>query len=283
MARVYSCGSKTLTTNIPSISTFADPSLNSPIDPVQNPSKAAAYWLQRDIVRGVFEPMERLKVEHLVNFYGVGHSPVREAILLLSSTGLVVHEYQKGYRVAPVSLADYDDVLAVYQRLYKLTLTMAIDLGDDAWEERVVVRLHRTVKVQNVLPDGDPLLRERWQRAYGEYHAELLSGCGSPLILQLIGDIGSRLERYVNLFADLETDRGRDHHAEHRQIVEAVIARDKDRALTLVDRYFATAQPMRNSIIETLKRNEAQVSRRRRGAADAASAPNGSPVSEAAE
>ena len=271
-----------MTTDIASISKFADPSVNAPFDPAQNPSKAAAYWLLRDIVRGVFQPMERLKVEHLVKFYGVGHSPVREAILILSSTGLVVHEHQKGYRVAPVSLADYDDVLAVYQRLYKLALTMAIDLGDDAWEERVVVRLHRTVKVQNVLPGGDPQLRERWQRAYWEYHAELLSGCGSPLLMQLLGDIGFRLERYVNLFADLEIDRDTDNHAAHREIVEATIARDKDRALALVERYFASAQPMRDSIIETLKRNEAKVSRRRRGGGEMARPAIGA-VSEAAE
>ncbi len=256
----------TLTTAIPSISTFTDPGVNSPIDLTLSPSKATAYWLQRDIVRGVFQPMERLKVERLVKFYGVGHSPVREAILLLSSTGLVVHEHQKGYRVAPVSLADYDDVLAVYQRLYKLALSIAIDLGDDAWEERVVVRLHRTSKVQKVLPEGDPQLRERWQRAYWEFHSELLSGCGSPLMMQLLGDIGFRLERYVNLFADLESDRERDHHAEHREIVEALIARDKDRSLALIDRYFATAQPMRNSIIETLRRNEIGVRSRRASA-----------------
>jgi GntR family carbon starvation induced transcriptional regulator len=246
-----------LTTNIPSISTFADPTVNSPVQSALTPSKAAAYWLQRDIVRGVFEPTERLKVERLVNFYRVGHSPVREAILLLSSTGLVVHEHQKGYRVAPVSLADYDDIVAVYQRLYKLALAMSIDLGDDAWEERVVVRLHRTSKVRKVLPDGDPQLRERWQRAYWEFHSELLSGCGSPLMMQLLGDIGFRLERYVNLFADLETDRTRDNHAEHREIVETLLTRDKDRSLALIERYFATAQPMRNSIIAKLRRNEA--------------------------
>ena len=236
---------------------------------------AVAYWLRRDIVRGVFEPMERLKVEQLVQFYGIGHSPVREAILLMSSSGLAVHEHQKGYRVAPVSLADYDDVLLVYQRLYKLALAMAIDLGDDAWEERVVVQLHRSVKAAKVLPGGDPQELERWQRAYGEYHAALLSGCGSPLLLQLVGDTGSRLERYVYLFADLERDRERDVHAEHRVIVEAVVARDKDRALALIDRYFATGQPMRNSIMETLKRNEANGPRRRRGASPRSGAPVG--------
>jgi len=261
-------GRKDLTTSTPSISSFTDANVVSPDDPAHSPSKAAAYWLRRDIVRGVFEPMERLKVEPLVQFYGVGHSPVREAILLLSSSGLVVHEHQKGYRVAPVSLADYDDVLAVYQRLYKLALTMAIDLGDEAWEERVVVQLHRSVKVAKVLPGGDAQGLERWQRAYSDYHAALLSGCGSPLMLQLLGDTGSRLERYVHLFADLESDRERDTHAEHRQIVEAVVTRDRDGALALIDRYFATGQPMRDSIIETLRRDEAAGRRRRRGARD---------------
>jgi GntR family transcriptional regulator, carbon starvation induced regulator len=257
-------------TSIPSISTFSDPSLVSVFDPALNPSKAAAYWLRRDIVRGVFAPIERLKVEHLVKFYRIGHSPIREAIILLSSSGLVVHEHQKGYRAAPVSLADYDDVLGVYQRLYRLALDMAMEKGDDAWEERIVVQLHRSVKVPKVLPDGDPEARERRQRAYGDLHAQLLSGCGSMLIMQLIQDIGGRLERYVNLFADLESDRNRDMHAEHRKMAETIVSRDRPRVHTLVDNYFAVGQPVRVTIKEALKRGEEGSSRRRRSAAKSA-------------
>lgn len=250
-------------TTIESVSKFTEAPVLAPVDPSRNPSKAVVYWLKRDIVRGVFLPDERLKVEQLVNFYGVGHSPVREAILLLSSSGLVVHEHQKGYRVAPVGLADYDDVLAVYQRLYKLAITMAMELGGQDWEEHVVVQLHRSGKVRVVLPDGDPQERERWQRAYWEFHGALLSGCGSQLMMQLLGDIGFRLERYVNLFADLESDRTRDHNAEHRAIVDAIVARDTPLALTLIDSYFAKARPIRLSIVEKLKLEEQAPSRRR--------------------
>jgi GntR family carbon starvation induced transcriptional regulator len=253
-----------MTTSVPSISTFTNPSVTAPFDPAQNPSKAAAYWLRRDIVRGVFAPLERLKVEKLVGFYSLGHSPIREAILIVSASGLVVHEHQKGYRVAPVSLADYTDVLEVYQRLYKVALEVAVEIGDDAWEERVVVQLHRAVKVRMVTLEDEPQARERWQRAYWEFHGELLSGCGSPLMIQLLGDIGFRLERYVNLFADLESDRIRDHAAEHRQIVDALIARDKARVLAHTESYFAMAQPMRNSIIAALREQESQPIARRR-------------------
>lgn len=261
---------RAVTTDIPSISTFLDQGISGPFDPAQNPSKAAAFWLRRDIVRGVFEPHERLKVEHLVQFYGVGHSPIREAILLMSESGLVVHEHQKGYRVAPVSLADYDDVSTVYQRLYKLAIEMAIDLANDEWEERVVVQLHRASKAKVAAPDGDPQAREQWQRAYWEFHGVLLAGCRSPLLMQLVGDIGFRLERYVNLFAEPSASRSSADEEvldKHRAIVDALVARDKKRALQLIDEYNAANQPVRNSITEKLRGGEKKKRGRRRAGA----------------
>jgi GntR family carbon starvation induced transcriptional regulator len=210
------------------------------------------YWLRRDIVRGVFAPSERLKVEHLTTFYKIGHSPVREAILRLSSGGLIVHEYQKGYRVAPVSIADFNDAVGVYGRIYRMALSMAMERGDDAWEERVVVALHRSLKVQKVVRRDDPE-RELWQQAYRDLHAALLSGCDSRLLLNIISDIADRLERYVNLFADLSRDRDRDHHAEHREIVDALVARDLERLQKLIDRFFAVDRPMTESIVASLQ------------------------------
>jgi GntR family carbon starvation induced transcriptional regulator len=210
-------------------------------------------------VRGVFAPSERLKVEHLTTFYNIGHSSVREAILRLSSGGLIVHEYQKGYRVAPVSLADFNDALDVYKRIYRMALSMAMEHGGDAWEERVVVALHRSLKVQKVVLRAAPE-RELWQQAYRDLHTALLSGCDSRLLLHIIGDIGDRLERYVNLFADLSRDRDRDHHAEHREIVDALVARDIERLQKLIDRFFTVGAPMTESIVASLQHRDKSAS-----------------------
>jgi GntR family carbon starvation induced transcriptional regulator len=243
-------------TTVPSLSTFSDPELSRPFDPERNPTKAAAFWLRRDIVRGVFAPLERLKVEPLGQFYGVGNSPAREAIILLSASGLVVHEHLKGYSVAPVSLADYDDVLGTYQRLYRLMLDMAMELGDEAWEERVVVQLHRSLRIAQSLSGGSVEDRERWQRAYGMLHAEMLSGCGSPLMMQMFENIGGRLERYVHLFGDPGNTVVRDVHAEHRLIVDAVLARNRAHVPQLLVQYFTIAQPLRDAIIASLTREK---------------------------
>jgi len=257
-------------TSLPSVATFEGRELEALSPELAGPTDKAAFWLQRDIVRGVFQPYERLKVEQLTKFYKLGHSPIREAILLLSSTGLVVHEHQKGYRVAPVSVADYLDVLDAYQAIYQMMLSKSVERGDEAWEERVVVVLHRTMKVRKVLPDGDPLARELWQRAYKALHRELLSGSGSPVLQLIYANLGDRAERYLNLYADFEADRERDHHAEHREIVDALIARDVDRLHGLIGTFFAGAQPMRDIVVQRLEAIEAQGGgRRRRGAAPA--------------
>jgi GntR family transcriptional regulator, carbon starvation induced regulator len=240
---------------VPSVASFDAPELLA-LRPLGSPTQAVAFWLQRDIVRGVFRPGERLKVDRLAGFYGVGYSPIREAILLISATGLVVHEHQKGHRVAPVSAADYQDQLDAYQSIYRLMLAQAVERGDEAWEERVVIMLHRTMKVRKVMPDGDPQARELWQMAYKALHRELLAGCGSPVLLKIFSGLGDQLERYVNLFADWDLDRERDHHADHRAIVDALVARDEARLEALIDHFFAVVAPMRESIVRRLREAE---------------------------
>ncbi len=252
--------SRGVPTDIPSVKNFTAPSVIAPVDPDRNPTLAVQYWLSRDIIRGVFAPLERLKVEQLVAFYDVGHSPVREAILLLSTSGLVIHEHQKGHRVAPVSVADYDDLIRAYRKIYQLMLDSALRHGSEAWEEAVVLQLHRSLKVEKNF--DDPEHREMWQRAYSILHWTLLSGCGSPILMRIWADLGGRLERYVNLFADLEIDRVLDHHSKHREVVDAVVRRDADRLHALVADMFEMGVQFHQTISRTLASYE-QASRAR--------------------
>ncbi len=132
---------------------------------------------------------------------------------MLSGSGTgAIHEHQKGHRVAPVSLADYLDLLDVYQRTYKLALNLAVERGDDAWEKRRwwCSSIARS-RLPKVMPDGDP--RGPRAVAAGLWRAPRRnpqSAAASPLLLQIQSNLGGRLERYVNLLADLESDRTRD-------------------------------------------------------------------------
>src|SRR5262245_1055433 len=61
--------------------------------------------LRDDIVSGRLAASEKLRVQDLSERYGVGASPLREALSRLTADGLVENESNRGFRVAPMSVA----------------------------------------------------------------------------------------------------------------------------------------------------------------------------------
>src|ERR1700694_1563026 len=68
--------------------------------------------IREDIVFGHLAPGEKLRIEDLRGRYGLGATPLREALSRLSAIGLVEASAQRGFRVARVSVEDLDDVTA---------------------------------------------------------------------------------------------------------------------------------------------------------------------------
>src|SRR6478672_11214905 len=66
--------------------------------------------LRADIIGAKLKPGEKMLVEHLRETYGVGATPLREALSKLTSLELVTAEGQRGFRVAPVSTANLLDI-----------------------------------------------------------------------------------------------------------------------------------------------------------------------------
>ena len=60
-------------------------------------------WLKNDIIRGVYQPDEKLRMSLLTSRYELGVGPLREALSQLVAERLVTVVNQKGYRVAPMS------------------------------------------------------------------------------------------------------------------------------------------------------------------------------------
>ena len=57
-------------------------------------------WLKNDIIRGNFQPDEKLRMSLLTSRYALGVGPLREALSQLVAERLVTVVNQKGYRVA---------------------------------------------------------------------------------------------------------------------------------------------------------------------------------------
>ena len=99
--------------------------------------ESAYLQLREAIIEGRHAPGERLRVEHLKDQYNVGAGTLREALALLVSDSLVVSQSQRGFRVAPMSLADIEDLTRTRTVLECAAFRDSMQLGDDEWEPKM--------------------------------------------------------------------------------------------------------------------------------------------------
>ncbi|MBK7462721.1 MAG: FCD domain-containing protein [Betaproteobacteria bacterium] len=189
--------------------------------------ESAYRCLRRDIIEGHLAPGEKLRVEHLEDDYGVGAGTLREALSLLISDALVVSQGQRGFRVAPVSLEDIEDITNTRVMLECEALRQSIAMGDDAWEGDLLAAYHRLSKAEEKL--SDPAAREEWEARNRIFHEVLISACPSRWIKHFLSILYHQAERYRRLSLYLQPIP-RDVHAEHESLFNATMARDADKA-----------------------------------------------------
>jgi len=105
--------------------------------------EATYRQLRRDIIEGRLAPGEKLRVEHLKSYYDVSSGTLREALALLISDSLVVAQGQRGFRVAPMSLADLEDLTRMRILLECEALRESMAQGTDDWEADIVSAFHK--------------------------------------------------------------------------------------------------------------------------------------------
>ena len=190
-----------------------------------------------DILSGVLKPGRKLRLQSLAERYAVGNSPLREALNRLSTNGMVMREENKGFRVSPASIEELQELIRTRCWLEETALRKSIENGDAAWEERIVLAFHRLGRLERT-GDSDNVYRSpEWEDLHRNYHLALLSGCDSDILLGYCGQLHEQTLRYRNL---VEVVKYRDRHegTEHRNIQDAVLERNADRAIELLNAHY---------------------------------------------
>jgi GntR family transcriptional regulator, carbon starvation induced regulator len=192
-------------------------------------SERVLQMIHEDIISGRYAPGEKLKPEELKERYGLGLSPIREALLRLTAEGLVSLEGQRGFQVPPASVAELQDIAKVRTQLSCWALRQSIELGDDKWEAAVVAAFHRLERIYPLMVKQPRTTSQEWEARNREFHAALESACGSPWLSHFNAVAFSQSERYRRHFVEygfLLPDAQKEHH----DIMLAAINRRVDEA-----------------------------------------------------
>lgn len=217
-------------------------------------SEQAFRRLRRDVVEGQFEAGTKLKLDQLQGHYGFSSSPLREALSRLAQEGLVRADERRGFRVAPISLDDLNDISRMRLMLEVQALGEAIACGDDAWEAAIVSAYHRLEKVESRMGDGPVVLDAEWSALHRQFHIALLAACPSERQRNWSASLFDQAERYRH-FSARHRQSGRRKTQEHRRMMDATLKRDTATACALLADHIRGTQ---RNVAAALKRIDAE-------------------------
>ncbi|WP_367718045.1 GntR family transcriptional regulator [Nitratireductor sp. GISD-1A_MAKvit] len=157
--------------------------------------EGAIAMLRHDIVTGVLTPGAPLRLMALSKRYGVGYTPLREALSRLEEAGLVTLVPNRGYRVAPVSLAELEDLEQARAVVETALLEDAIRHGGLGWESAIVAAHHRLARASEAL-DGGIRAYIVWMDAHDVFHAALLAAARSGWLKSFQRQISEQVRRH---------------------------------------------------------------------------------------
>jgi GntR family carbon starvation induced transcriptional regulator len=198
----------------------------------------AAYWrLRHEIIGGHLEPAAKLRIDLLRTTYGFGASALREALSRLVSDGLVESEPQRGYRVAPISRAELNDITTARRTIEVEALRQSIQYGTLEWESSVVASSHSLERVEASMTESTPETIAGWERANRQFHMTLISGCPSRWLLRFTVSLYDQWQRYRHRTVLRRPIPRQGLSAEHKELIKLTLAREADAACAALSRH----------------------------------------------
>lgn len=186
--------------------------------------------LRRAIIRGEILPRSRLVELDLAAALGASRTPVREAISRLAGDRLVVPLAVGGVEVVDTS-REIDDICRIRQSLEGTAACLAAERIGDAELLRLDELVDRT-------RNAEPADLETRVRINDEFHDIIVQASRSERLIAMVEGFREFFltEDTLEKYGPRESARALQHHVE---IVEALRARDGNRAEKLVRRHLA--------------------------------------------
>lgn len=174
-----------------------------------------------------------LREEALAESLKIGRTALRQALSRLAGQGFLVHEARRGWRVRPLALADVGDYLAVREKLELLALELALP------------NLNREKLL--ALRDGN-----QGDGLDNGLHGLIIQAAGNRYIAEFFERQGAYFAALFD-WAAPEADRVKEMAAQHREILDALLAENPDAARNALARHIRAQKTIVEELLGKLR------------------------------
>jgi DNA-binding GntR family transcriptional regulator len=185
-----------------------------PEPPPSVTSERIAANLRTEILAGVIRPGQRLRQEEVAQRLGASRLPVREALRMLETEGLIENESNKGARVPRLDMHSLDVIYQMRERLEPLALAVSMP-GLSRADVRRLARIQD--QIENHFDVARFLDLDR------EFHLLTYSACRVDQLSSMVMRMWNSTQHYRRAFVSLSgPERQWVINAEHRLLIDAI-------------------------------------------------------------
>ena len=190
--------------------------------------------IRADILSLRLAPGAEMREAELAARFDVSKSPVRDALMRLERESLVITLPRQGYRVAPVSLSDVQDMFHLRIALERACMERIVRQASD--EQLASLEPFRRFD------------RDDWAAGFIEYnrtfHRKLAEIAGNPRMCDQLNNLIDQMERAVLMSVNRATQGSGDTSGlveEHSRLIDALQQRQGKRAERQAEQHIAAA------------------------------------------
>lgn len=202
--------------------------------------------IEDDIIYGRLPPGTKLDEATLCEKYGVSRTPIREALKLLASEGLVEIRPRRGAIIPTLNIVTLFEMFEVMAYLEGMCGRLAARRIN---EEEKVELLHLHDQCKQYLIEDNP---ESYYEANRKFHFFLYQLSHNSFLVEQASNLHNRLHPYRRL--QLRVNNRMQHSFdEHQNIVDAVINADEDLAERLIKAHVSIQGERFTDLVATMK------------------------------
>ena len=197
-------------------------------------SDIVCAMLREMIISGELAGDEPLRQRDLAQRFGVSQTPVREALRRLQSEGLVVTDPHRGATVAKSRHGIVEDNSRIRAALEPLGARLAAE----AVTEEQLARLRELNDRMAEVGESD-----EYGELNREFHFTIYEAAASPMLLSMM-----RLLWQAMPHGPKVTRPHAESVAQHQELIEALAARDADRAAEITEQHILSSRHLEDEI-----------------------------------
>ncbi len=147
--------------------------------------------LEDKIIEGILKPGERIIEEDLCKAYGISRSPVREALRVLESQGLIKRQPRKGVMVTKLSPKEAGDIYRIRANLESLATYLAVK-NNDPKVLRKLKKIH--ARMMGLFPAGE--ISTAYFNLNLKFHKTLVDASENQRLIQMVESFTKQVRRY---------------------------------------------------------------------------------------